>query len=334
MKLISSKKDYAKEMDERVIPYLKARMESGMYERIPGQSLYYEHFRADEPKASIVLVHGFTEAIVKFYETVYYFLTEGFHVWLFQQREHGKSFRSTTDPNLVNIEHYEDLILDLNGFVTEKVKKDPDTGKMPLYLFGHSMGGGVSGCYLERFPDDFEKAVLSSPMMDINSGSIPGWAAWIYSKLMILMGKERNYIPGAMPFSSDPDFENSCSNCRERYLYWFYQQLAHREYQMRVSGIRTASEFLKLTSEVTAPENCSKVKAKVLLLQAGRDTVVNPGGQNKFISRIGSLGKKVVMPKAKHEIYLCSDRDLKEYWKTILEFLRGEGQTDSEKTFY
>ena len=49
--------------------------------------------------------------------------------------------------------------------------------------------------------------------------------------------------------------------------------------------------------------------------------MVKPGGQNRFIEGIGRLGQKVVMPDAKHEIYLGQDRDLKEYWQKILEFL-------------
>ena len=320
MELILSK-NYSMEMNTRVVPYLSARKETGLWERIPGKRLYFEHFKADTPKATIIMVHGFSEVIEKFYETAYYFLQEGFHVWLFQQREHGKSFRSTQDPALVNIENYEDLILDLHSFVTGKVKKDPETEKYPLYLFGHSMGGGVSGCYLERYPDVFEKAVLSSPMMEMNSGKIPVWAATAFARFMIRRGKGKEYMPGAAPFSGEPDFANSCSNCKERYDYWFRLQQAHTDYQMCVSGIRTAYEFLKLTKEVTAPENCRKIRTKVLLLQAGKDTMVKPGGQDRFVSQIGSLGKKVVLPEAKHEIYLGQDSDLKVYWQTILEFL-------------
>ena len=308
-------------MKERVIPYLAARKEPGYYERTPGRRLYYEHFKADAPKASIVMVHGFTEAINKFYETAYYFLSEGFHVWLFQQREHGRSYRSTTDPYLVNIENYEDLILDLYGFVTDKVKQDPETALYPLYLFGHSMGGGVSACCLERYPDVFEKAVLSSPMLEISSGSIPTWAAKAFSNVMIRLGKGKNYLPGSAPFSGKPDFINSCSNCEERYDYWFRQQKAHLDFQTCISGIRTALELLKITIEATEPENCRRIKAKVLLMQAGLDTMVKAGGQDRFIEQIGSLGKKVVMPEAKHEIYLGKDSDLEVYWKEIMEFL-------------
>ena len=44
-------------MNTRVVPYLSARKETGLWERIPGNRLYFEHFKADAPKATIVLVH-------------------------------------------------------------------------------------------------------------------------------------------------------------------------------------------------------------------------------------------------------------------------------------
>ncbi len=313
--------NYAADMKDKVRPFLAGRKESGFWGRTPGQKLYFEHFRADEPKGSVVMVHGFTEAIEKFYETAYYFVSSGYHVWLHQQREHGKSFRSTEDPALINIDNYGDLILDLHAFVTKKVKKDPGTNGLPLYVYAHSMGGGVGGCYLERYPDVFDKAILSSPMMEISSGSTPVWAAVGFAKTMIRAGKGKDYMPGAAPFSGEPDFKNSCSNCRERYDYWFRIQKEHPEYQMCVSAICTAYEFLRITKEVTSPKNCSRVKTPVLLFQAGRDHVVMPGGQDKFISQIGRFGKKVVLPEAKHEIYMGRDEDLEVYWEEIFDFL-------------
>ena len=105
---------YAETMKNEVLPYLASRKEDGTFERRKGEPIYYEHFTADQPHASVVLVHGFTEGIDKFRETVFYFLTAGYHVWLIQQREHGKSFRSTKDHNLIYIRDFQDLVEDLH----------------------------------------------------------------------------------------------------------------------------------------------------------------------------------------------------------------------------
>ncbi|MBQ8306238.1 MAG: alpha/beta hydrolase [Blautia sp.] len=316
-------KNYQKLMDSIVIPFLDTRKKAGTFEPVKGQKLYYEHFRADEPVGIVVMLHGFSEAIDKLKETAYYFVREGFHVWMLQQREHGRSFRSTDDPALIHIVNYEDLVRDLHLFVETVVKKNPEASRFPRYLFAHSMGGGVSSRCLEEYPDDFEKAVLSSPMLELNTGGTPVWAAAAYSNLMRLLGRGKAYMPGSAPFSGKEDFANSASNCRERYLYWLSRQRKHPEFQMCVSAIATGIQFLRLTREATLPENCAKVKAQVLLFQAGHDTFVSPGGQDTFIRQIGKKGRIVRMPDAKHEIYLSKNEDLRRYWEEILAFLKG-----------
>ena len=240
---------------------------------------------------------------------------------MLQQREHGKSCRSTNDPYLVHIENYGDLVEDLHGFVTQIVKPAAASRGLPLFLFAHSMGGGVGTCCLERYPDDFQKAVLSSPMLEMNAGGTPIWAAQLYAKVLIFLGKGSNYMPGSAGYSMTPDFENSCTTCRERYDYWFEQEKSHKEFQTCACAVRTAMEFLRLTQEAVNPENCKKVPADVLLLQAGRETIVGTGGQEAFIGEI-SHGKLVRFPQAKHEIYREKDEILVPYWREILAFLQ------------
>jgi len=254
----------------------------------------------------------------KFNEAVYYFINEGFNVWQIQQRGHGISYREVSDPSLVSISDFHDLIEDLHYFVTGIVKKK-NTG-LPLYIYGHSMGGGVSAVYLETYPQDFEKAILSSPMLELDSGGLPLWAAVIYARLMILIGKGNSYMPGNKPFSTTPDFENSCSNCRIRFDYWFRQCCEKEEYRTCACAVITALQFLKLTRFATKAANCAKVRADVLLFQAGHDNMVKPGGQETFIRQIGSHGKLLRMDHAKHEIYLCTDSDQELYWDKVFSF--------------
>ncbi len=308
-------------MENQVIPYLEARMKAGSFEPVPNQPLYFEQYTADEPAGVLVLLHGFSEGVGKFRECVYYFLQAGYHVWLLQQREHGKSYRSTGDRDLVYVDNYQQLVQDLHAFVHNVVKKEEGTRGLPLYLFGHSMGGGVSARYLEEYPEDFEKAVLSSPMLEVSSGDIPQKVAVAYVKGMLLMNRGKQYLPGSQPFSGKEDFENSCSNSRERYLYWLEWQREHREDQMCVLAVATSLQFMKLTNDVTDEKNCRRVKAKVLLLQAGKDTMVKPGGQETFIRRIGSRGTLLRFPESKHEIYMERTEVLRSYWEEILEFL-------------
>ena len=320
MKIIHS--DHYKEtMETLVLPYLAKRKQTGFFFRIKDQNLYYQHFTADQERAVLVMLHGFTEGVDKFAESVYYLLQDGISVWQLQQREHGESYRSTRDPALIYIENYNDLIEDVHAFFHTVVFPAEKSKGFPFFLYGHSMGGGVSSCYLERYPDDFARAVLSSPMLEMKSGKVPVPVTTAFVKFLLLLGKGKDYLPGSVPFNGIADFADSCSNCEPRYLYWFQETAANVKNQMCVPALRTTLEFLRITQEATKPENCRKVRAKVLMMQAGRDLLVGAGGQEAFISRI-SDGRIVRLPEAKHEIYMGKDEDLEKYWTEILAFFR------------
>lgn len=312
---------YTETMEHTVLPYLRERVVSGSFERIPGENIVYRSFSADHPKADLVMVHGFTEGIDKFNEVIYYFLKEGFQVWQIQQRGHGKSVRLVDVPSLVHIDSFKALLDDLHYFVSKVVDQNRKDPALPKCIYGHSMGGGVSAAYLETWPDDFQKAVLTSPMLELDSGGTPTWLASLYSRFQINRGKGKEYLPGTSPFNPEPDFENSCGNSRARYDYWFPKMLERKEYQTSAPSIATALEFLRLTRYATSKKNCSKVKADVLLIQAGRDQVVKPGGQETFIRQIGKHGRLLRLENAKHEIYMGVNADLEKYWKEVMEFL-------------
>ena len=322
MEIIRADDTYARTMEETAVPFLAQRCREGWSRTHAGDGqLYYRQYTSDGDRGTIVLLHGFSEGIDKFRETVYYFLQSGFHVWLLQQRGHGRSVRSTDDISVVNIADFRELIQDVHTFVSEIVKKSPLTDPEKLYLFGHSMGGGVSACYLEAWPEDFKKAVLSSPMLEITSAPIPLPLAKVFANLMIAAGKGASGMPGAKPFSPEPDFENSCGNSPERYAYWFEQMKAEPKYQMCIPSIAASLQFFRLTQFARQEKMCRKVRAQVLLMQAGKDNMVLPGGQEAFIRQIGGLGRIVRFPEAKHEIFMSTDEILERYWKEILDFL-------------
>ena len=312
---------YKETMTREVLPYLKAREKTGCFSRIPGQSIYYRAYAADDAKADLVLLHGFTEGVDKFNETTFYFLKEGFNVWQMQQRGHGMSYRETDDPSLVHIRDYKDLIEDLHYFVHDIMPDRSGISPLPLYLYAHSMGGCVSALYLETYPKDFKKAVLSSPMLELDGGDTPIFLANIYALFMILTGRGKHYLPGTKPFDPHPDFEGSSSTSRERYEYWFDTVLSREDYHTCAPSMATARQFLKMTKKAVRKNSCSKIQADVLLLQAEHDTVVRPGGQEEFIKNIGSLGHLIRIKGAKHEIYMSVNDVQNIYWKEILDFL-------------
>ncbi len=310
-----------KTMQEVVYPYIESHKESGYFERLPGKKLYYEHIRAEEEKAEVVLLHGFTEWIPKYYETVWYFTRMGISVWLMEQEGHGFSYREVEDPSLVYIEDHKGLIEDAHYFLTEIVRGGKKA-KGPQFLFGHSMGGGVSALLLETYPEDFDFAILNSPMMEIDNGGIPVWVAKALTFVLRLVGKKKASLPGAGPFDPNQKFEGLFTYCKERFDYDLERQIPEERYHTCSPAVNTAAEFLKITQNAGAEENVKKIRAKVLLFQAGEDGVVLPGGQDLFMERLGDKGKKVILPKARHELYREKDEILPVYWSEIETFVQ------------
>ena len=116
---------YQEIMQSEVEPYLAERRDTGFDERVPGQPIYYEHYRADSPKGVIVISHGFTESITKFAESIYYMLQAGYEVWGVDHRGHGRSFRANANHLVVHVDRFEDYVEDLRHLTETLVNPPP-----------------------------------------------------------------------------------------------------------------------------------------------------------------------------------------------------------------
>ena len=166
-----TEENYEEQMKSFAEPYVAARTECGFDDRVKGEKIYFEHFKADDPKGVIVISHGFTESIKKFTESVFYMLQAGYEVWGVDHRGHGRSFRHNSNPYVVHVERFEDYVLDLAHLTKTLVL--PSAGELPVYLYCHSMGGCIGAWLIEAYPALFKKAVLSSPMLGLSFGKIP-----------------------------------------------------------------------------------------------------------------------------------------------------------------
>ncbi len=137
--------------------------------------LYYELYPQETQKGTIVISYGFTESCLKYHELIYYFYLQGYQVAIMDHRGHGKSMREVEDHTIVHIGLFSRYVKDLHRFVKTVVK--PMAKDLPLYLYAHSMGGCIGAFYLEQYPEDFAKAVLNAPMLGVNLGGVPSWAA-------------------------------------------------------------------------------------------------------------------------------------------------------------
>ncbi len=170
-----SEENYADEMQQVVEPYLSNLEENGYIEGQEGIDIFYKKYILEDAVGSIVISHGFTEVIDKYNEIIYYFLNNGYSVFAIEHRGHGRSGYLGKDTSQIYVKDYNYYILDLKKFIDEIVV--PDSGDKDLFLFAHSMGGGIAAKFLQDYPEYFDAAVLTGPMMEVNTGSFPKFIA-------------------------------------------------------------------------------------------------------------------------------------------------------------
>lgn len=319
---IISEKDYQRRMDEEVVPVLERQRQSGWFHPEGTGRLYYERYGGRSGKGAVVIVHGFSESAEKYVELIYYFLQAGYRVYIYDQRGHGRSARAVEDLSLVHIDDYEQYLTDLACFAEKIVRKENE--KLPLYLYGHSMGGGIGAAFLEQHPDVFRKAILSSPMIRPLTGEVPFGAAYLIAKAQARAGKGGQYVAGQHGFRADETFEDSAATSRQRYEYYYQKKQREKLFQTNGASYSWLKEAARMSKDVLKKGNCRKIRTEILLFQAGQDDFVEPGAQERFVSQVESA-RLIPVAGAKHEIYMGTDQVVQVYMEQILEFLSPSG---------
>ena len=310
--------NYAEEMKTVAEPYVRERGKRAYFERVPGQKIAYVCFNADSPKGIIVISHGFTESYRKYVESVYYMLQAGYSVCIHDHRGHGRSYRSNDNAYVVHVGNFEDYVLDLvymTNTIAKKLGED-----LPLYLYGHSMGGCVGAWVIEEYPDLFKKAVLSSPMLGLKF-NLPTPVMVAGATVLGVGERKKNSLERVDSFPTEPDFENSCDSSKCRYLYYHAKRLGDIFLQTTSPSIGWGLQSVRACKKVTSKKQMAKIKIPVLLFQAGNDTVVDNSAQNLFSLSVPSCEFRVV-PGMKHELYMTDSEVLIPYWEKIFSWFK------------
>lgn len=306
---------YAAIMATTVLPYIEQYHTSGSFDSFDGTTIHYDQYVHPDAKASIVISHGFTEFGEAYEEVIYYFLRNHYSVFTLDHRSHGYSERFSEDLSLVTVANFTDFIEDFNCYINEIVR--PASKGIPLLLYAHSMGGAIGALYLETYPDIFEAAILSSPMMEIDLGSYPLALTKLICNAFELFGISERYLFGHEEFKGISEFEISGSTSEARYNYVFNHRLKDENFQTSGGSFAWLTTSLKATEQLI--ENASLIQVPTLLFQAGQDSLVKPSGQNQFVENASTV-QMILVPDSKHEIYRSTNDVLIPYMNTILDF--------------
>lgn len=297
----------------------------------PGNFHYicYESARFDElampgsqgrHQGLVIISHGFTEFAGKYTEMAWYFLLAGYTVCIIEYWGHGLSGRGISDPNLVWVDSYKRYVEDLAVFCQEMAAAY--AGDQQVCLYAHSMGGGIAASLMETHPTLIDRAVLSSPMIAPQTG-VPLRFASAVLDAACAMGMGQQKVPGHHRFKPefDPHSVGKASPARMKWIHG--QRLARSEYQTSAATYGWVQQAIALSRSILKKGLCEQVEASTLLFQAGSDSFVLPGPQERFVEQVKAGGcdiNFVRIAHASHELYTMPNEILGPYMNRILDF--------------
>lgn len=280
-------------------------------------------------RKQLVILHGFTDTIPRYHELIYYFYQAGFDVWMMEHRGHGLSPHDSPDTNVVYIDDWRRYVLDQAKFVTEIVRPHGDGD---LVLYAHSMGGGIGLSLLEQYPDLFDRAVFSSPMVEPQMGGISVKQATAMANLFCFFGqgKKRVFAQGEFSRTMDPHEPDGYSY--PRVVWKFQTRLQNVGYQLSAATYQWVRESVRMSRSLLKQNNIARIKTPFILFQAEKDTYVSLPKQDEFLARLdqanasnpaGSPGRKIFMTGAQHDYSQATNDILEPVVRQSIAFLGG-----------
>ncbi len=289
---------------------------SGYFTGFGNIRIFYEYFLAEKSCGSVVMLHGMSEFTRKHYELAYYLLQQGYSVFLYDQRGHGRSGRLTDQLDLIHVDRFFDFAEDLQLFLQQVVLP---AAPQPLYLYGHSMGGAVAIEYLAAHPDIFQKAILSSPLFEPQVG-VPAALAMASAMADKLLRGDKSKMSHSKEFVAKMpevwDLDPSCS----RNKYMMQLRIDEPNYQTTPMTAGFALRALYLTPRLL--KLAKKIRTPHLLISGSADTVVKTGPHRRFAERSPRC-RLVSVPGGKHAMMCDNQKSAAHHTQLVLDFLEG-----------
>jgi lysophospholipase len=289
-------------------------------------------------KGAIVISSGRTEAYLKYKELVYDLWRNGYSVYIHDHRGQGLSEREpevAQTPQRGHVQDFSLFVSDLRTFVQQQAMP----GKHNHYfLLAHSMGGAIASLYLEEDADKglpFRAAALSSPMHQIKGlgGFGAGPVTCTGAHAFVKMGKAAEYMVLGKDYSPKAFDKNEYTFSPVRYARLLDMVKAN-------SGVRLGSPthgWIATSCDAAqlARNDAAKIKVPLRLFEAGADSIVHSNGHNVFCKNLkktqpagcgGKDGGPIVVPGAKHELFIAPDAARNQDLVGILDFFKANQQ--------
>ncbi len=248
-----------------------------------------------QPNAAVLIVHGYAEHSGRYAWVAEQLVMHGYAVVAFDLRGHGKS-----DGERVYVKSMNEYLADVDAALLRVFEHVPG---VPVYVLGHSMGGGVLSLHAcARMPRDDGRFERSRIKGLIFSGGVlptaPSMATSVVSRIALLLGRvlprwRMRALGGAV--SRDPmvvaDYDNDPLNYHGK-----------MPAALIAAMVRSMKYVDTHTPEITLP---------LLILHGSADELTSPDGSQRLYDRAGSIDKTLkIYNGLSHEILNEPERAL------------------------
>ncbi|RCW48705.1 MULTISPECIES: alpha/beta hydrolase [unclassified Halanaerobium] len=256
-----------------------------------GKKLFTRKDIVDDAKAVVVFVHGLDEHQGRYDYHAGRFNGEGFSVYRFDNRGHGRS-----DGKQTYIDDFNTYLKDADTVVDIAKKENPD---LPIFMLGHSMGGFITAAYGIKHPNKLNGQILSGSWTNTTDA---------FAEIQQLNLEE----------NPDMKLPNELGNLisRSEYVIDDYEK---DPYVSEFTTLKLMKEMLD-NAIPWLVDNLKKYKYPVLVLHGGSDPIIDPSCSEKLYDMISSKDRELkIYPELYHEI--LNEPEKEEVIKDILLWL-------------
>jgi acylglycerol lipase len=235
----------------------------GRFAGAAGGMISWQGWVPDTPPVGVVIiVHGISEHGGRYAHVGARLAADGYATYVHDHRGHGRS-----DGVRANIDRMSTVVTDLETMVRSMAGRHPD---LPMFLYGHSMGGLIMLSYLTGNPAPLRGAVVQAAAVEFPGGSratrsVAGLISAISPNLgvTILDGSKVSRDPEVVRnYDADP-----------------------LNYRGRVRA-RTGAEMLAAATRVSA--SLDRLTLPLLVLHGSADTLTSPAGSRRIADSAAS----------------------------------------------
>jgi len=222
----------------------------------------------DKVKAVVILVHGLGDHIQRFSHWVDMFLSEDIGFLGADLPGHGKS-----EGKRGHIKNYSIISEMLDIMITEYKKTFPE---VPVFLYGHSLGGGIVLEYILRKSPGITGAIITSPWLRLSFE--PNRIKVILARIM------KNLLPSLIqPSGLIVSHMSHDQEVVDRYI---SDPLGHNKISLSLfySAVSAADYSLN---------NIENLKVPLLLMHGSDDLITSPQGSRELASKTKLIELKI-----------------------------------------